>query len=82
MIFSLLLGFGVVSVGAVAVLRWGRGMGALLLGAAGVVGLVVVVVAHGRDGLGDFAWGVLLALPVLISCIIKRDRAEGGSAPA
>ena len=79
---SLLLGFGVVSLSAASVLRWGRGTGALLLGAAGALALAVAVVAHGRDGLDDLALGALLGLPVLISCIIRRDRTQGSSSPA
>ena len=81
-VISLLLGFGAVSLGAASVLRRGRSAGALLLGAAGALGLVAAVVAAGREGLHDLALGALLGLPVLIGCIIKRDRAQGSSSPA
>ena len=79
---SLLLGFGAVSLGAATVLCRGRSAGAVLLGAAGAMGVVAAVVAAGREGLHDLVLGALLGLPVLIGCIIKRDRAQESSSPA
>ena len=72
---SLMLGFGAVTLTAVAFGRWGRSIAAAALLVVGAIALGLAWTLNGRDGLGDLALGALLALPVLIGSALRRDRA-------
>lgn len=75
MFVALMLGFGAVTLTAVAFGRWGRAIGAFVLAFVGTIAVGLAWTRDGRDGLGDLALGALLALPVLIVSALRRDRA-------
>lgn len=75
MFVAMLLGFGAVTVTAVAFLRWGRATAAAVLLVVGLICGGLAWTLNGREGLGDMALGALLALPVLIASALRHDRA-------
>jgi len=76
MVFALVLGFLVVTGGGVVFSYRGRRTATLGLTAGAAVGLVVVALSVGREGVSQFMVGTLVGLPVLIAAIAARDRRE------
>lgn len=81
----LILGFILIAGTGVLFRYRGRRTAGLGLAGAALVGLAISVAFAGREGLGEFALGSVVGLPVLIGGVVSRSRAEkrasGGSAP-
>lgn len=81
MVIALCLGFAVVAITGGVFLAKGRRPAAVTLAAAGLAGLLLVVLVAGRPGVHQFMLGVLIGLPVLIGSAWTRERNERARRP-
>lgn len=81
MVVALVLGFLVVTCGAVRLRSAGRRAAATVVVVGLIPVLLVVSLTVGREGVGELFLGALLGLPVLLAATWAQERQERRGAP-